>query len=95
MIRIRLEITEEAGTVPFGYGLAYRNWTRRSGVFYLIPLNLLVALGRQFYFAMVWKTWRWWEAGGQQPMDMKERFDLAAEQEVQRRVRSLTWTDVQ
>jgi hypothetical protein len=42
----------EAEVIPRGYGLAYWDFARAEGIFYLIPFNLIVRFAHWFYWAI-------------------------------------------
>ena len=60
---------ERANRIPFGYGLAYWNHNRMTGVFYPIPFNLITGWWHWFY-------WNFLVAGSRKQTVIDESYSL-------------------
>mgnify|MGYP001560157814 CR=1 FL=1 len=50
----------EMGRVPRGYGLAYLDYARAEGIFYLIPFNLIVRIWLKCYWKIAYSFYPSW-----------------------------------
>ena len=61
-MKLKLIDTRDQGfTIPWGWGIAFRDYCRNRTVIAVIPLNLIIQIGRAIYFRLMrgFKPSRW------------------------------------
>lgn len=59
MKRIFWRVVRRGEMIPRGYGIAYRPWHIDSAYATLIPLNVLIGLGRWLWFSLIKPPCAW------------------------------------